>query len=75
MPKDLSEHPVKRWARGTMSQKALARELRVSTTAIHYWDIGHNCPSPKAMALIERVTGGRVTASDCVKYFMEKAND
>lgn len=75
MSRNSGEHPVKAWARGKMSQKGLCRELGVSMTALHYWDVGVSCPAPKTMAAIERVTAGRVTASDCVNYFMEKAND
>lgn len=69
------DHPLSIWARGKrVTMKDLARRLGVSTTAIHYWRVGKNCPAPEAMQKIERVTLGAVSASQCINYFMEKSN-
>ena len=67
------KHPLKAWAsERKMMMKDLARKVGVSTTAIHYWVNRVSCPSPQMMKRIEELTGGAVTASHCINYFMEK---
>jgi hypothetical protein len=67
------DHPLWVWARRErVKMKDLAKRMGVSAVAIHYWRVGKNCPSPEAMAKIERLTVGAVSASDCINYFMEK---
>lgn len=71
----ICKHPVQLWARGRgMLLKELAGKLGVSSTAIHYWRVGKNCPSPKVLLRIEEVTDGEVTGMQCVNYFMEKSD-
>lgn len=69
------EHPVRLWARKVgISMKDLARRCGVSTQAVHWWNVGRCCPSPEAMVVIEKVTGGEVKPGDCINYFMENRN-
>jgi DNA-binding transcriptional regulator YiaG len=73
--RDCGEHPVRAWARGEgLRMKELGRRLGVTQQTLHYWTTKRNCPSTRVMALIESVTGGAVSASDCINYFMEKTN-
>lgn len=73
--RDGCEHPVWVWARQRrVTMKDMARRLGVSTTAIHHWRTGKNCPSPETMHKIERITLGAVSASQCINYFMEMSN-
>ena len=69
------KHPLLVWAsERRVTLKDLARRLGVSTTAIHYWWVRRNCPSPQTIKRIEEVTSGAVIASHCINYYMEKSN-